>query len=274
MSGPGGNGKRLKEPLSVTHPHLATEWHPTKNGELTPDKVIAASKKKVWWRCPMGPDHEWQATLDSRMTQGTGCPYCRGLRASVTNSLASLFPEIADQWHPTKNEDLSPDMVVSGSGKVYWWKCPEGPGHEWQARISHRTRAGSGCPYCAGNKASVTNSLSSLFPEVAAEWHPTNNGDVTPDMVVAGSEEKYWWKCPKGPDHEWQVRVAKRTYGGQGCPCCRGLRVSVTNALASLFPEIAAQWHPTKNGDLTPDKVVAGSNWSSPRKVDTELRGA
>ena len=37
---------KQKEPLSVTHPDLAKEWHPTKNGELTPNDVTAGSDKK------------------------------------------------------------------------------------------------------------------------------------------------------------------------------------------------------------------------------------
>lgn len=33
-------------PLSVTHPELAKEWHPTKNGILTPDDFTYGSQKK------------------------------------------------------------------------------------------------------------------------------------------------------------------------------------------------------------------------------------
>ena len=31
------------------------------------------------------------------------------------------------------------------------------------------------------------------------------------------------------------------------------------DTLASLYPEIAVQWHPTRNGELTPDNVTYGS---------------
>jgi hypothetical protein len=30
-------------------PHLVKEWHPTKNGDLTPDDFTHGSNKKVWW---------------------------------------------------------------------------------------------------------------------------------------------------------------------------------------------------------------------------------
>jgi putative zinc ribbon protein len=145
-------------------------------------------------------------------------------------------------------------MVVAGSSKEVWWKCPKGADHEWETEVSHRTTKDNptGCPYCAGKKLSVTNILATVRPEIIGEWHPTKNGDLTPQTVVAGSATKVWWRCPKGPDHEWQATLVSRTKGASGCPFCSGLKVSVTNCLASLFPDVAAEWHPVKNGDLTP----------------------
>ena len=139
----------MREPLSVTHPDVAAQWHPTKNGDLTPDRVIAGSHAKVWWKCPEGPDHEWKATACHRIA-GTGCPFCAGRMASATNSLASLYAEIAAQWHPTKNAGLTPDRVAAGSSKKFWWKCPEGPDHEWEGTVTNRTLLIRGCPFCFG----------------------------------------------------------------------------------------------------------------------------
>lgn len=34
--------------LATVNPKLAAEWHPTKNGDLSPDQVTAGSGKKVW----------------------------------------------------------------------------------------------------------------------------------------------------------------------------------------------------------------------------------
>jgi hypothetical protein len=153
----------MKDPLSITHPQLATQWHPTKNGELTPAQVVAGSNKKAWWICFNGSDHEWEAVIGSRARLGVGCPFCAGLKPSITNSLASLYPEIAVQWHPTENGNLIPDQVVAGSNKKAWWKCPKSFDHEWEAQIGERAN-GRGCPFCARQKPSVTNSLASLYP--------------------------------------------------------------------------------------------------------------
>ena len=273
------SGRRVSvtNSLASLYPDIAREWHPTKNDNLTPNTVASGSSKKHWWKCDQGPDHEWEASCGSRTGRGSGCPYCRGLRASVTNSLASLHPELADEWHRTKNGDLKPEDVVAGSAKKHWWQCDKGPDHEWQTSPSRRAQ-GTGCPFCDGKQVSVTNSLASLYPETAREWHPTKNGDLKPEDVVAGSSKKHWWKCHEGPDHEWEASPSKRTRGGQGCPLCGGHRSSVTNSLSSLHPEIAKEWHPTKNGDLKPDDIVAGSGkkywWKCNRGPDHEWQAS
>ena len=87
MSGQRRKSERLKEPLSITHPQLAAEWHPTKNGELRAENVTAGSSKKVWWRCVRG--HEWQATIAHR-TDGQGCRKCSGRVATAETSLRVL----------------------------------------------------------------------------------------------------------------------------------------------------------------------------------------
>ena len=54
---------------------LISEWHPEKNDSLVPDDFTAGSRKKVWWKCSKGDDHEWEATIQNR-TRGTNCPFC------------------------------------------------------------------------------------------------------------------------------------------------------------------------------------------------------
>ncbi len=264
----------MNEPLSVTHPDLAAQWHPTRNDDLTADRVTSGSHASVWWVCPQSPDHEWKAPVRDRATKGRGCPFCSGQRVLAATSLATLHPDLSLEWHPTKNGSLSPEHVGTGSHQKVWWKCRKGPDHEWSAPIRDRALKAFGCPYCSGRRVSVTNSLATLHPDLAQEWHPTKNDGLLPHQVVAGSNRKIWWKCPKGPDHEWSASPNSRTRGGNGCPHCRGIRVSVTNSLASLRPDLAAQWHPTKNPDLSPDQVVAGSHlkvwWKCAKGLDHE----
>ena len=58
-------------------------------------------------------------------------------------------------------------------------------------------------------------------PKVAAQWHPTLNGQLTPRMVTAGSRRKVWWQCPEG--HVWKAVVYSRAGKRKcGCPVCAG----------------------------------------------------
>jgi hypothetical protein len=133
--------------LAVDYPDIAKEWNAERNGDLAPTTLKAKTNKKVWWKCRKG--HEWQAMIYSR-TSGTGCPYCSGQRPSDEHNLAVEYPLVAREWHPTKNEVLSADMITPGSGRKVWWKCIQG--HEWEATVGNRVQ-GTGCPYCSGNLA-------------------------------------------------------------------------------------------------------------------------
>jgi hypothetical protein len=245
--------------LASLFPEVSAQWHPDKNGDLTPDEVVAGSRVKYWWKCPVAEDHEWRAVTDSRTRGKRGCPFCRGVKVSGTNRLSTNFPVVSAQWHPDKNGDLTPDQVALGSGRKVWWKCDEGSDHEWMANVAERTNNNHGCPFCANRKVSVTNSLSAIDPLLASEWHPVLNGGSTPAQVLAGSGTRYWWKCREGPDHEW-VSSCHNRRKGNGCPFCRNLKISVTNKLSIQDPVLASQWHPTKNGNITPENVTSYSS--------------
>lgn len=132
-------------------------------------------------------------------------------RTARLQDLATLYPELAAEWHPTKNGALTPEQVLAGSEKRVWWQC--GRGHAWQTSVSTRTRANCRCPVCAGRTVLAgENDLATLSPELAAEWHPTLNGALTPDMVTAGSNKRdvvavQAWACMAGggrpPEHGW-----------------------------------------------------------------------
>lgn len=236
---------------------LLRQWHPTKDAPLTPEEVSYGSKRSVWWKCEKG--HEWQAMVYTRAGAGSGCPYCTGKRAwPGENDLASQRPDLAAQWHPTKNNGVTPADIPLGSHHMAWWVCDKG--HEWRAMVKSRAINGTGCPVCANRVLLLgVNDLATTHPDLAHQWHPEKNGSLTPFDLVAGSHRKVWWICDKG--HAWQAMVLSRVSGGAGCPVCAGkVVIPGENDLASQIPDIAAQWHPTRNGSLAPEKLTACSN--------------
>ena len=205
--------KRRKEnSLAMTHPELAAQWDYGKNGSLTPENVTAGSGKKVWWR--MSYDDEktgrcfnflWQATIASRVN-GAGCPFLTGHKVwKGFNDLATTHPELAVQWHPTKNKKLKPEDVVAGSGKRIWWLLPyddEKTGRhfdfEWMASINHRV-CGAGCPYLSGKAVwKEFNDLETYCRQhgrldILSWWDYKKNGSLKPSDVTAKSNKKVWW---------------------------------------------------------------------------------
>ena len=175
-------------------------------------------------------------------------------------SLAYRFPELAKEWHPTKNEELTPYDVSAFSHRKIWWlgEC----GHAWDDVVSHRT-AGRSCPYCAGKRVlKGFNDLGTLYPQIAKEWDYDKNDGLTPVAVSPNSHKKIWWKCANG--HEWEASVSNRTKNGSSCPYCKGKKAILgVNDLVSVNPSLAAEWHPTKNGNLRPFDMMG----SSKRKI-------
>lgn len=207
--------------LQTVNPDLAQEWNYKKNNGLTPMNVLPNSEVKVWWICRLG--HEWQAMIGNR-TKGQGCPYCLGKKVlKGYNDLCSVNPDLAREWHPTKNGDLKPYEVTKGSNRKVWWKCSKE--HEWQASICDRSQ-GRGCPYCSGKKVlKGFNDLQTVNPDLAREWNYEKNNGLTPDEVTPNSDKSVWWKC-LDCNYEWRTAVSNRNNQSTGCPKCAKKRTA------------------------------------------------
>jgi very-short-patch-repair endonuclease len=401
----------MKKFLS-SYPELVKEWHPTKNGELTPNDFTHGSSKKVWWMCPRG--HEYESVINSR-TKGTGCRSCsrqssqpeiriltelKYLFKEVTSrykvegveidifvpkynlgieydghyfhknkkekdlvknkfleskditlirirespleklssndlivrskeltkkdlnrlvhqmnssvhdmnihvgdylkltdfvntrmfnefiscfpspfpdlSLFNTHPDLSKEWDYESNYPLTPKDFSYGSDKKIWWKCEIG--HEYECEISRRARKEkpTGCSFCSGRFPTKENNLLILFPKVSKEWHPTKNGDLVPEDFTGRSHKKVWWECKKG--HEWESIISNRTKSDKptGCSSCSGNKPSKENNLLVLFPQVAKEWHPIKNGKLTPEDFTYGSGkkvwWECKKGHEWEAR--
>lgn len=398
--------------LVTTHPAIAAQWHPTGNGLLTPADVTPGANARVWWRCTRG--HEWPTTVGLRTSQRTSCPRCclshrsaaevrlwaelsavlspvlgagtvrhhhrlpgldarsgkvdiavttsagviaveydgaywhrrrrgpdvwksaairaawhglvrvrerpldllhgddvavvgtddpveaasavldrmceRGwlppaaaaaaanyvaagrvhgaalaktLLADVAyrdlgeDSLAVTHPQIAAQWDPEGNGELTPRHVRPDASKPVWWRCPLGDSFE--AAPGQRTGRGRGCPFCAGKQVNNRNCLATVSPFLAGEVADTN--PFTAWEVYAGGHRTVGWHCSApGCGHRWTTEMKQRTRAKTGCPACAGKAATATRNLVVERPDVAAIWHPTRNLPLTPEQVLPRSN--------------
>lgn len=273
--------QRVKDnSLQKINPELAKEWHPTKNGDLSPDMVTNQSGKNVWWMLSYDDtktgkhfNFEWKAKICNR-ARGAACPYLTNKKVwTGFNDLQTIDPELAKEWHPVKNGGLKPTDILPGSNKKVWWLLPyddpETGKHfdfEWQASVNDRHR-GAGCPFISKSGQAVWtgyNDFATKHPELAKEWICSENG-LTPQNVTAGANEKVLWEkiyCDEKTGRKYHFRWKSTVYNRikNGCPFLSGKEVYVGyNDLATVNPEIAAEWNYKRNGELTPQMVTSKS---------------
>jgi hypothetical protein len=166
------------------------------------------------------------------------------------------MPEIAKEWHPQNGRETS--EVKTGSNFRAKWICSKCC-QVWETYVSNRCKNGSGCPFCRGRGSSkkvvLMNSLQTEFPDIAAEWH--NSNEILPHEISSGSSRKSNWCC-KECGHVW-IATPNNRCSGSGCPkCSQQKRVNETNSVADKFPEIVKEWH--NDNEFPPNKVAIWSH--------------
>ncbi|MFF7291122.1 zinc-ribbon domain-containing protein [Microbacterium sp. NPDC008134] len=258
--------------LATTHPELAEQWDHANS--KTPCEITAGSDYPATWRCALG--HMWELPVWGRTKDKTGCPVCANrVVLAGFNDLGTLDPRVASEWdHTPGANDRTPSEVTVSSSYEAQWRCADN--HTWPATVANR-HAGSGCPSCSGRVAIPgATDLAALRPDIAAQWDPRNNG--SPDQFTVSSHEKVSWICDR--HHSWPATIKNRT-SGCGCPYCAGkLPIPGENDLATLRPDLAAQWDPANA--LSPTQVTIGSGrkvtwrcpcgYTWPSRVQTRTR--
>ncbi len=241
--------------FSLTHPKEAADWHSDLNGDLTPDQFVAGSDQEVWWKCP-NEGHDFQMSIYHR-SRGNSCPFCDRRKVHATTSFAVTHPVAAARWHPTKNGALRPTDVLAYTNTKVWWLCEEKKHHYFSSLLAQAR--GAGCNICTGRAVDEQNCMRTTRPDLARDFHPTANGSLTPDTIMATTDRRIVWRCRN--NHHWTASGQNRVKHRTGCPYCSNYAVWVGwNDMATTRPDLAADWDEERNGDLTPQSVVAGTN--------------
>lgn len=246
----------LDKSLKSEFPHLCEEWNYKKNANVQPNQISPFSNKSVWWIGECG--HEWRTAVVVRTKQGSGCPYCAG--SKVLEGFNDIFTTDASckkEWDYDKNVK-KPTELTRGSQYKAWWICSEG--HSYQATVGEHLAHHRGCPYCSNHKLlKGFNDFLTKYPQLAEEWHPSKNLDLKPSDIMPTRHIKIWWlgKC----GHEWEAFPANRIAGKGKCPIClHRTIIQGVNDLATSDPDMAEEWHPSKNGNLRPCDISVGYN--------------
>lgn len=200
-------------------PELAEAWD---EPELDPWTVpVLGDRRRYHFRCPEGHKrHDWPEMFLKRQ-----CPACRSnetrkknlAKAKADPFSTRLKPEIASQWHPTKNDGLSMATISPNSKREVWWLDPVCK-HEFKDTVRDRDKYDRyRCPECD----TILDSLAYHYPEIAEEWSDKNR--LSPWQIrptTALLPETPWWECPNDPAHSWRAMPSSRV-NGSTCPQCQ-----------------------------------------------------
>ncbi|MBR2634795.1 MAG: hypothetical protein IKD31_04370 [Clostridia bacterium] len=326
--------KYISENGGITNELLLSEWNYQKNHDLLPQNFTPSSNKKVWWKCSEC-EYEWQAQICLRQV-GRGCPCCSNrVVVKGKNDLATTNPELAKEWHPTKNDPLTPCDVTRGSGKKVWWKCPLG--HEYKASVLHRGH-GTNCPICnSGRQTSFAEQavfyyVKELYPDAINRYKDIFDNGMELDIYIPylryaiEYDGSFWHNRSKYEREQRKYDICKshgiklirikafekeylmnepcfadytlflkedsipelekliqnlyfKLYNARIHPDIRWENAIETvnierdrykisrylceqrKSFADEHPELAKEWHPTKNEDLTPNMFQSGSDF-------------
>lgn len=243
-------------------PHLLEEWDYEKNSDIDINKIGVGDKRKVWWKCKEKECHTWEATIKSRarLLKGTKCPFCTSNKicSCGCNSLASKNPELAKEWCYERNGELLPTQISVNYTKEVWWQCPKKECHKYKAIPHQRNSMNYNCKICAGYVICecLCNTIVKIKPELLKEWDYERN-EKLPSEYTFGTYQKVWWVCSKKSCHKWDASIYHRCGNNRNCPMCSNKKICPCkcNSLALMFPEIAEEFHKTKNENTPYDYI-------------------
>lgn len=251
--------------LKTKFPHIAKEWHPTKNRDLLPENFAGGASKKVWWQCPLG--HEYQATIGHRTAQnGTGCPICYSGRQTSFAEQAVFF--YIKQLYPDAISRHKSDYLGKFELDVYIPSIKyaiEYDGEAWhkQNKIEREKRKYQICKEHGITLIRMREQMPESGEEVADRIVGMKNLYEHKNLEFALRQLLMLLNLYK-PIPDNLINLKRDRF-----KILEYKKSEICNSLVSVRPDIAMEWHPTKNGILQPSMFSCGSDhkvwWVCPK---------
>jgi len=210
------------------------------------------------WSIPLLPSEPFRRYYDHEPP----APVSSNQSAALARALPRKVPST---YHPDRNGSKAEEETGLAKSDQAWWKCEFGHPFERHRQAADESRF---CPYCLRaaalpgfNGADVTN------PLLARYFDYENNGAMTLDAILSGSDVVARWLCSEG--HSSSQRFTRQAEGAK-CSICRGrIALAGVNDLATSHPLHARWWSSEENAGVLSDQVTANGRekawWTCPR---------
>lgn len=182
----------------------------------SPKEVGYTSNIKHWFKCSNNKHKSHQKVLYTLTYNRSplSCPACNSIGQFIIDNYGENY--LQQLW--SDKNIISPFEIYAGSNKKVWIRCLTDNTHPEYEQYVSCIKKGIGCPYCAGRKTCLTNSLGYNFPQVLDLWSDKNNKssyDYTPH-----SEQKVWWKCENHKHEDYLRKISNSNTYNFECPKC------------------------------------------------------
>ena len=250
--------------LCTTHPPLAKEWDYEENRDLLPQNVSYGMANKVGWKCPLG--HKYKATILHR-SGGTGCPICNSgkqtsfAEQAIVYYIKKIYPNAINRYRDIFNNGMELDIYIPDIryGLEY-------DGSFWH---TEKTQKREITKYNICKRKGIKLVRIKAF-EDESENEKISYADYT---FYVKEDDTYalenfirnfyygYYSNRIGPFVDWasiflSVNIERDRYE------ILDYLNKIDSSFADEFPEVAKEWHPTKNRNSLPGMFKSGSSFS------------
>ena len=233
--------------LGTVYPFIASQWDYERNYPKTPQDVFPREANKYWWICPIC-NESYQATVSNR-TAGKNHIKCAQKGTSFPEQ--AIFYYIKKQFNDAINRSntfgfeldiyvQSANFAIEYDGSIY---------HKSDYSLQKDNKKDEAC-----------RSLGIKLYRV----RPVSLPDTADAIRITCNDEKRFYdgfdECITKlfsyvlPEVSVDVNIKRDYYEIVSLL----LQSQKEKSIVYTHPELAAQWHPTMNLPLTPDKVTSG----------------
>lgn len=255
----------------ISHPK-AKYWHPTKNGNLTPDKITKGSAKKCWFICEEC-NHDFVSDPNRITSMNIWCPYCSSKLLCEENDCKICYEKSFKSYLDQENcnflweeKKYNPRLLFKGSSKDYSVKCKKCL-HVYNTRLSNVAVLERGCPFCSHKNLCDSDDCMSCNKNSFAS-HPKSSywdnekNDIKPRDVFKNSSKKFWFSCESGHSFDASLAHVSSEKEPRWCTYCNGTNKKALDCFERSFADhpLSVYWNIEKNNGIMPRDVFKGNN--------------
>ena len=188
--------------------------------KISPSEVSYKSNKYYYFKCPDGL-HESRkiniCNLTVAISNGKDYTICIGCSSIGQKIINENGKEYLDKIWSDKNTKSYYDVYSNSTSKI-WLRCLNDDSHpDYDLSASNYAKSHN-CPYCAGKRVCLENSLATRYPQVLSIWSDKN--EKSPYDYTYGTSSEVWWKCENNKHEEYKRKISQSLSYDFRCPQC------------------------------------------------------